>query len=292
MADFKELRNKLGLTQAELAETVCVSENTIQNWENGKITPKGDNLKRYLRALGVTDFAEMAKIAASSYIGETDEVDNIPYFLFEEDSAQIEKVKACSVSGEELDMLAYEQYVTNYRGKYAKRERREENRYPLEFSFFERYGGFNATMKKLADVKLRLGNLWLDALDYAEKNPGFDYRLPAFDKDQIIDKIGAFIGKNELGKEIDYIYDTLKTIEFIGTPYNASNMKIRMEREGELNKLLQNNYMSGERRLGRYEGYVYLEEDSSQTKPTVQMFRLTERGKQLIKWIEENRREM
>ena len=65
-----------------------------------------------------------------------------------------------------------------------------------------------------------------------------------------------------------------------------------MEREGELNKLLQNNYMSGERRLGRYEGYVYLEEDSSQTKPTVQMFRLTERGKQLIKWIEENRREM
>lgn len=188
--------------EAELAETVCVSENTIQNWENGKITPKGDTLKRYLRALGVTDFAEMAKIAASSYIGETDEEDNIPYFLFEEGSTQIEKVKACSVSGEELDMLAYEKYVTNYRGKYAKRERREENRYPLEFAFFERYGGFNATMKKLADVKSRLGNLRLDALDYVEKNPGFDYRLPAFDKDQIIDKTGLLLEERNSEKRL------------------------------------------------------------------------------------------
>lgn len=292
MADFKELRNKIGLTQSELAEKVGVSENTIQNWESGKITPKGDNLKRYLRELGVTDHAEMAKIAATSYIGEVDEVDNIPYFLFEGGSAQVEKVKACSATGEELDMLGYEQYVTNHRGKYAKIEMRAENRFPLEFAFFERYGGFNATMKKLSDVKLRLGNLRTDALEYAEKNPGFDYKLPAFDSNQIIDKIGLFIGQKDLGKEIEYIYDTLKTIEFIGTPYNASNMKIRMVREGELNQLLKNNYMMGDRRFGRYEGYIYLEEYNSREKPTAQMLRLTERGKQLIQWVEKNRKEL
>ena len=80
----------------------------------------------------------------------------------------------------------------------------------------------------------------------------------------------------------------MKTVEFIGIPYNAANMKIRMEREGELNQLLQSNCMSGERRLGRYEGYIYLEEDNSQEKPTAQMLRLTERGKQMIQWIEEN----
>ena len=288
MADFKELRNKIGLTQSELAEKVGVSENTIQNWEGGKITPKGDNLKRYLRELGVTDHADMAKIAAASYIGEVDDVDNIPYFLFEEGSIQIEKIKACSATAEELDMLGYEQYVTNYRGKYAKREMRTENRYPLEFSFFERYGGFNTTMKKLSDVKSRLGSLWIDALEYAEKNPGFDYKLATFNSNEIIDKIGQFIGRKDLGKEIEYIYDTLKTVEFIGIPYNAANMKIRMEREGELNQLLQSNCMSGERRLGRYEGYIYLGEDNSQEKPTAQMLHLTERGKQMIQWIEEN----
>ena len=62
MADLKELRIKMGLTQSELAEKVGVSENTIQNWENGKTMPKGDNLNQYLSALGIKDQAEMKRI--------------------------------------------------------------------------------------------------------------------------------------------------------------------------------------------------------------------------------------
>lgn len=37
--DIKDLRQKLGVTQKELAKMVGVSENTVQNWEYGKKIP-------------------------------------------------------------------------------------------------------------------------------------------------------------------------------------------------------------------------------------------------------------
>lgn len=37
--DIKQIRAKIGLTQAELAKMVGVTEATIQNWERGKKIP-------------------------------------------------------------------------------------------------------------------------------------------------------------------------------------------------------------------------------------------------------------
>ena len=174
MVNFKDLRNKRELTQAQLAEMVNVSENTIQNWESGKTRPKGDNLNQYLKALGIKDQAEMARvigeIAAAAYGDDSEIVDNIPYFLFPEDSDIIEKIKGCSATAEELDMVGYEDYVSK-RGSYARAERRTEGDHILEFAFFEKYGGFNATMKRLKEIKSRLGKLKLDALSFAYNNP-------------------------------------------------------------------------------------------------------------------------
>ena len=36
---IRELREKHQLTQAELAQTLCVSDKTISKWETGKGTP-------------------------------------------------------------------------------------------------------------------------------------------------------------------------------------------------------------------------------------------------------------
>ena len=49
MADFKELRKKQGLTQAQLADILDVSVNTVQNWERGRNLPSGENLNKYLK---------------------------------------------------------------------------------------------------------------------------------------------------------------------------------------------------------------------------------------------------
>ncbi|NET36887.1 MAG: helix-turn-helix transcriptional regulator [Cyanothece sp. SIO1E1] len=37
---FVNLREKLGLTQKQVAEAVGVTEQTIRNWEHGKVVPK------------------------------------------------------------------------------------------------------------------------------------------------------------------------------------------------------------------------------------------------------------
>ena len=49
---LKERRKKLGLSQAELALKVEVSQPTIANWERGGHTPRHDALSRIASALG------------------------------------------------------------------------------------------------------------------------------------------------------------------------------------------------------------------------------------------------
>jgi putative transcriptional regulator len=41
MPDVKAIRKKLQVTQEELAHMIGVSENTIQNWEQGRRKPEG-----------------------------------------------------------------------------------------------------------------------------------------------------------------------------------------------------------------------------------------------------------
>ncbi len=43
---MRQARDRLGLTQAELAEKVGVTQVTISNWEKGKSTPEGEQRAR------------------------------------------------------------------------------------------------------------------------------------------------------------------------------------------------------------------------------------------------------
>lgn len=51
---LSELREKRGLTQAEVAEELGVSRQAISRWETGKIKPSTDNLRRLGKLYGVT----------------------------------------------------------------------------------------------------------------------------------------------------------------------------------------------------------------------------------------------
>lgn len=51
---IKDLRNRNGFSQEELAEKTGLSLRTIQRIENGETEPRGDSLKRIATTFGVT----------------------------------------------------------------------------------------------------------------------------------------------------------------------------------------------------------------------------------------------
>lgn len=297
MTDFKELRKKQKLTQAQLSDMLDVTVNTIQNWEHGRNLPSGENLNKYLKALGITNQVDITRIvgeiSTSAYNEDgTDEFGNLPVFLFSADSQELISIKQCYASAEELDMLGYVEYV-RWDSKYSKRERRGDAKFQLEFAFFEKYGGFNATMKKLSEARKRLGRLHSDALEFAEQNPGCEYRLVAFSEEEVINKLAVFMDDKDYSKKIEDIYNCLKTIDAVGTDFlSPANMNMRLEKSKEINQILQNgiDYMTGKRNLGMLAGYVELEMTNPNEKPNISMLKLTERGKQFIEWGDKKRK--
>lgn len=296
MADFKELRKKQGLTQAQLADKLDVSVNTVQNWERSRNLPSGENLNKYFKALGITNQVDITRIvgeiSTASYNDDEDSVGNVPAFLFAPDSEIIKQIQNCFASAEELDMLGYADYVS-WNGKYSKIDRRGDARYPLDFAFFEKYGGYNATRKKMSEARKRLGRLYDDALTFAEQNPGCEYRLVAFSEEEVINKLAVFLDDKDYSKKIEDIYVCLKTIDAVGTDFlSPANMNIKLEKSKNINQILQNSvdYMTGKRNLGKLTGYVELEMDNPNDRPTISMLKLTERGKQFIEWGDKKRK--
>lgn len=290
MVDLKELRKKCGLTQAELAEKVGVSENTIQNWESGKIIPKGENLNNYLRELRITDHTErkwiISDLTESTYIKDVETVDNVPYFLFEDKPEQVVMIKNCYASSEELDMLGYEDYLTP-KGRIVSDV---HIRFPMEYSFFEKHGGFNRTIKIMNDAKSRLGRLKEDAIKYAMENPGCEYRLISMEKEKIIEKIGIFSEKKEFRNDLRELYNMLKTIVSVEAPITGiKNLEVRMNKSKEILNII-GYYLrdtSDNRNFGKMEGYIKLK-DESRVNPDLRNVELTERGKLLIEMVESN----
>ena len=45
------MRIERGLTQAQLAEIICVHKNIVYGWETGKFKPRGENLLKLADAL-------------------------------------------------------------------------------------------------------------------------------------------------------------------------------------------------------------------------------------------------
>lgn len=49
MSTIKEIRLQLGLSQAQFAEKLAVSQQTVSGWEKGAKTPRADKLIRIAR---------------------------------------------------------------------------------------------------------------------------------------------------------------------------------------------------------------------------------------------------
>lgn len=54
----KAVRVRCGLSQQQLADTLGVTQTTVQRWENGTRTPRGDNASRYFGTLDALVDAE------------------------------------------------------------------------------------------------------------------------------------------------------------------------------------------------------------------------------------------
>ncbi len=75
---IKELRNRKGLSQEELADLTQLSLRTIQRIENGETEARGDSLKKLAGALGITP-EEL--IGHSSKLDETEKENNNQYLV-------------------------------------------------------------------------------------------------------------------------------------------------------------------------------------------------------------------
>ena len=47
-------RKRLGLSQEELGQQLCVSRQTVSQWENGQTVPSVDNLLRLKEIFGIS----------------------------------------------------------------------------------------------------------------------------------------------------------------------------------------------------------------------------------------------
>ena len=253
-------------------------------------------MNKYLKALGITNQVDITRIvgeiSTASHNDDANTVGNVPAFLFAADSEFFKQIQNCYASVEELDMLGYAEYVS-WNGRYSKIDRRGDARYPLEFAFFEKYGGYNATRKKMSEARKRLGRMYNDALTFAEQNPGCEYRLVSFPEEEVINKLAVFMDDKDYSKKIEDIYKCLKTIDAVGTDFlSPANMNIRLEKSKEINQILQNgiDYMTGKRNLGMLAGYAELEMTNPNEKPNISMLKLTERGKKFIEWGDKKRK--
>ena len=273
MESIKELRKKANLTQEDLAEKMGVTVNTVQNWENQRTEPKREVLNRLLKELGITDQNEQAKIigelGVSNYQEEKNEsYDNLPFFLFEENSEVIELIKKCYATAEELDMLGYADYLTN--------KKNPANSYPMEFAFFEKNGGFNMTMKKMTVARRRLGGLLQEALDFARQNPECDYRLLSLDlnKIQMVEKIGILLNEKNYLERIIKLNTDLMSISTDGLVYNINGVLQNNDISRKISKaIVYSSDNKGERKqnLGIYEGYITIVKKENDSKEYLEL---------------------
>lgn len=64
---IRQLRNEVGLTRAELAEQVGISEQSLRLWERGGVMPTLQNLKRLAPALRV-NFVKLVKAEPPEHV--------------------------------------------------------------------------------------------------------------------------------------------------------------------------------------------------------------------------------
>ncbi len=208
---LKKLREELGLTQETVADELEVSVNTIQNWERtGKIAK--ESLHGLLDLYGVDQM--MRRRVVLSVFGDncTEKknvgVDNFPYFLFVERPDISSAARRAILSSEEMDLFGYSYYmsrVDNSNRGYGP------DRWPMEYSVFEKYGGYFVTMKMINEIEEKLGDYIKPAdktaslselvYDFGLRFPGISFNYCSLSKEDISETVYKL--PNLEGKQID-----------------------------------------------------------------------------------------
>lgn len=208
---LKKLREELGLTQETVADELEVSVNTIQNWERtGKIAK--ESLHGLLDLYGV-DQMMRSRVVLSVFGDNCTEkknvgVDNFPYFLFVERPDISSAARRAILSSEEMDLFGYSYYmsrVDNSNRGYGP------NRWPMEYSVFEKYGGYFVTMKMINEIEEKLGDYIKPAdktaslselvYDFGLRFPGRSFNYCSLSKEDISETVYKL--PNLEGKQID-----------------------------------------------------------------------------------------
>lgn len=118
---IKEIRERNGLKQSELAELVGVSTRTIQNYENGEIQPSMDKLEKISSILGV-DVLELMDLPINEKMSRRQIKnfhDDIEKYFLNKDLDTLYKIK----DETNLSMLIYNVIATNSKlcGTFAKK---------------------------------------------------------------------------------------------------------------------------------------------------------------------------
>jgi transcriptional regulator with XRE-family HTH domain len=111
---IKDARTKAGLNQSELARKIGTSPQTVQQWEQGKTSPRANKLYELSSVLGVTpewlQFGKESMTYKITYHGDSDERNYIqPAHLVGDDEIEVN-------DSEEADLLrAFRQLTANQR---------------------------------------------------------------------------------------------------------------------------------------------------------------------------------
>lgn len=185
---IKRLRIEAGLTQAQLAERMEVSINTIQNWEKGKHKVDHDHYPRLSEVLNIP-----LDVLVREYCREQDKKrsNNWPAFLFEDELNDIIDILHLNMNQQELFGLLY-----IYKAKYLQKESidyntifEDINRIPYQFidkvgsiQFLNLVDGLQRVIKYVKTEFL---------LNILKSNPEYEFDVRRLTKEQICEFIDA-----------------------------------------------------------------------------------------------------
>ncbi len=206
LKQFREMSNK---TQEELADQMGVSVGTIQNWESGRTLISAPQFHIFCDKCNITNDnrnkALLELFGKQQTAEKTDEKDNFPYFLFEEETDLIERARDLTLSEEEMELFGYDFYMSHFTDK------------PLDYAIFKDHGGFFRTKGMIDDIENRLKTERYDRDDdlkervylWGFKNPGRPFKYTSLPPKEIEETIKFLSYKYDISD----LYEKCKLIE-------------------------------------------------------------------------------
>ena len=186
---LKKLRAQAGLSQDKLAEKMGVSKNTIQNWESGKTNIKIKNITKLSRILNVPESEITAELSRSN---DSQENNNWPDFLFDDDNGQVNSVISSLHLNHEQQELFGLLYI--YHAEYLEEEKYshstlENDLKLIPYQFIDKVGSINFLniSDKLQYVLSYVKSDFL--IKVLKKDPDKEFDICRLSKDDICDFI-------------------------------------------------------------------------------------------------------